>query len=191
MNSQERLKRIHVTMEGAFSFGFTLTSVAELKRLYDDIQNGIKRFERLRDDVFQSLPPLPRTQFSRSRGIRSYPLDQSTDMPTPPLPPLDHGRRPTMITCGGWRSRDSAQQRSIFAAPVGDSHRTTAAVTRGRAVWRCRRTRKDAGTRTAAGFSLICAGDNYRREYSQEFGAVLLSIQNLGRGYRSHACEMC
>jgi hypothetical protein len=80
------VKRIHVTMEGAFSFGFTPTSVAELKRLYNDIQNAIKRFDLLRDDVFQSLPPWPRTQFSRSRGIRSYPLDQSTDTPTPPLP---------------------------------------------------------------------------------------------------------
>ncbi len=81
------VKRIHVTMEGAFSFGFTPTSVEELKRLYDDIQGGIKRFDRLRDEVFQSLPPWPRTQFARSRGIRSYPLDQSTAKPTPPHPP--------------------------------------------------------------------------------------------------------
>jgi hypothetical protein len=81
------VKRIHVTMEGTFSFGFTPTSVEELKRLFNDIQNGIKRFDLLRDDVFQSLPPWPRTQFARSRGIRSYPLDQSTVKPTPPHPP--------------------------------------------------------------------------------------------------------
>jgi hypothetical protein len=81
------VKRIHVTMEGAFSFGFTPTSVDELKRLYDDIQDGIRRFDQLREEVFRSLPPWPRTQFSRSRGIRSYPLDQSTAPPTPQPPP--------------------------------------------------------------------------------------------------------
>jgi hypothetical protein len=72
------IKRIHVTMEGAFSFGFTPTSVEELQRLFDDIQDAIKRFDHLRDEVFQSLPPWPRTQFEQSRGIRSYPLDRGT-----------------------------------------------------------------------------------------------------------------
>jgi hypothetical protein len=81
------IKRIHVTMEGTFSFGFTPTSVEDLKRLYDDIQDGIKRFDILRDEVFASLPPWPRTQFERSRGIRSYPINQSTETPTPQRPP--------------------------------------------------------------------------------------------------------
>jgi hypothetical protein len=81
------VKRIHVTMEGAFSFGFTPTSVDELKGLFADVQNGIKRFDDLRDEVFQSLPPWPRTQFSQSRGIRSYPLNQNTETTTPQLPP--------------------------------------------------------------------------------------------------------
>jgi hypothetical protein len=71
------VKRIHVTMEGQFRFGFTPTSVDELKRLYDDIQDAIQRFDQLRVEVFQSLPPWPRTQFSQSRGIRSYPRDQN------------------------------------------------------------------------------------------------------------------
>ncbi len=82
------VKRIHVTMEGAFSFGFTPTSVDELKRLFDDIQDGIRRFDQLRDEIFRSLPPWPRTQFSRSRGIRSYPLDQSSGQTRASTPAL-------------------------------------------------------------------------------------------------------
>jgi hypothetical protein len=81
------IKRIHVTMEGTFKFGFTPTSIEELKRLYDDIQDAIKRFDVLRAEVFASLPPWPRTQFERSRGIRSYPLDRNTDQQAPQLPP--------------------------------------------------------------------------------------------------------
>ncbi|WMT79587.1 hypothetical protein [Bradyrhizobium sp. Ash2021] len=78
--------RIHVTMEGTFKFGFTPTSIEELKRLHDDIQDSILRFDQLREEVFRSLPPWPRTQFSRSRGIRSYLTDRNT-APTEPQPP--------------------------------------------------------------------------------------------------------
>src|SRR5258707_11836060 len=85
--STGEVKRIHVTMEGAFSFGFTPTSVDELKRLYDDIQDGIRRFDLLREEIFRSLPPWPRTQFSLSRGIRSYPLDRSSGQQEPQPPP--------------------------------------------------------------------------------------------------------
>jgi hypothetical protein len=81
------IKRIHVTMEGAFSFGFTPTSVDELKRLYDDIQDGIRRFDLLHEEIFGSLRPWPRTQFSQSRGIRSYPLDGSSGQKEPQPPP--------------------------------------------------------------------------------------------------------
>jgi hypothetical protein len=72
------VERIHVTMEGAFSFGFTPTSIDDLKRLFNDIQDGISRFDSLRDEIFRSLPPWPRTQFAQSRGIRSYPPDRNT-----------------------------------------------------------------------------------------------------------------
>jgi hypothetical protein len=85
------VKRIHVTMEGQFNFGFTPTSIDELKRLYDDIQDSIRRFDQLREEVFRSLPPWPRTQFSRSRGIRSYPLDQSTGQTGHQPPPQPSG----------------------------------------------------------------------------------------------------
>jgi hypothetical protein len=71
-----KVKRIHVTMEGEFNFGFRETSIEELKRLYDDIQDSIRRFDQLREEVFASLPAWPRTQFARSRGIRSFPLEQ-------------------------------------------------------------------------------------------------------------------
>jgi hypothetical protein len=85
------VKRIHVTMEGSFKFGFTPTSIEELKRLYDDIQDSIRRFDQLREEAFRSLPPWPRTQFSRSRGIRSYPLDRSTDQTGHQPPPQSSG----------------------------------------------------------------------------------------------------
>lgn len=70
-----KVARIHVTMEGEFHFGFAPTSIEELQTLYTNIQTQIRRFDELRDEIFQSLPPWPRTQFERSRGIRSYPLD--------------------------------------------------------------------------------------------------------------------
>jgi hypothetical protein len=66
--------RIHVTMEGTFNYGFMPTSVEELKRLFDDIQEALVRFDQLRDEIFGSLPPWPRKQFSRSPGIRSHRL---------------------------------------------------------------------------------------------------------------------
>jgi hypothetical protein len=69
--------RIHVTMEGEFKFGFTPTSVEEIKRLFDDIQDAIRRFDLLRDEIFRTLPPWPQKQFSQSHGIYSYPLDQN------------------------------------------------------------------------------------------------------------------
>jgi hypothetical protein len=81
------IKRIHVTMEGSFSFGLIPTSKEELKKLFDDIQNSIRRFDQIRDEIFESLPPWPRTQFELSRDIRSYPLDQSTVTTKPPPPP--------------------------------------------------------------------------------------------------------
>jgi hypothetical protein len=67
--STGEIKRIHVTMEGTFSFGFTATSVDELKRLFNDIQDCTRRFDLIRDEVFRSLPPWPRTQFA----ISGYP----------------------------------------------------------------------------------------------------------------------
>lgn len=72
------VSRTHVTMEGTFNFGFTPTSVEELKRLFDDIQDALRRFDDLRDEIFRTLPPWPRTQFSQSHGIESCPLDQNS-----------------------------------------------------------------------------------------------------------------
>jgi hypothetical protein len=51
------VKRIHAAMEETFTFGFTPTSTKELQRLYVDIEDAISRFQHLRNETFQSLPP--------------------------------------------------------------------------------------------------------------------------------------
>jgi hypothetical protein len=38
-------------MEGNFSFGLVPTSIAEVCKLYDDIQDQLTRFDILRDEV--------------------------------------------------------------------------------------------------------------------------------------------
>jgi hypothetical protein len=86
------VKRIHATMEGSFKFGFTPTDIKELQRLYNDIKGSLARFDQLRDEVFQSLPPWPRTQFEQSRGIQRYPPDRNNEMKEPqPRPPSSRG----------------------------------------------------------------------------------------------------
>jgi hypothetical protein len=73
----QEVKRIHVNTEGEFEVGFRPTPIDDLKRLYADISSAVVRFGEVRSEVFQTLPPWPRTQFEQSRGIRPHPLAQN------------------------------------------------------------------------------------------------------------------
>jgi hypothetical protein len=90
--STGEVKRIHATMEETFTYGFTPTRTEELRRLYDDIESAITRFQHLRNEIFRSLPPWPRTQFEQSRGIQRYPPNRNNEMKEPqPQPPSSRG----------------------------------------------------------------------------------------------------
>jgi len=83
----DKIKRIHINLEGEFEFGFRATELVDLKRLYEEITSVAVRFGDARRQVFQTLPPWPRTQFERSRGIRPHPLAQNSSLKGPAPPP--------------------------------------------------------------------------------------------------------
>ena len=81
------VKRIHVNVEGEFEFGFKPTPIDDMKRLYAEINSTVVRFGEVRREVFQTLPPWPRTQFEQSRGIRPHPLAKNSSPKERPPPP--------------------------------------------------------------------------------------------------------